>query len=587
MTSRRYPVYTVQNECQDCYKCVRQCPVKAIKIENGHATVMPEMCVACGHCVNICPAGAKRVRDDVGRARLLLKEKKTVIAAIAPSFRGEFGVSAEVVITALKKLGFTHVSEVALGAQQVTAETAKLLPKRKLWLSSACPAAVAYIQKYLPQHAEAITPLLSPMLALGKSLKKLYGDDAAIVFFGPCIAKKNETDTHAYLVDLALTFADLRDWLTRDGLDLRTLPADKDATFVPERAEEGGLYPIEGGMLRGLQTYPQAKDVRMVTLTGLEAIHNALENIRDDEVDSPVFVELLACVGGCIQGPCMKNRKAGLLNRLAVCNAVKDPETPREIKAEIEEGYNPEPVDGGTCEMSALRAALRRIGKNSLADELNCGGCGYETCRDFAKALINGRAEPAMCLSWLRKQAQTKANALLKCMPSGVVIVDNNLTIIECNHRYAELFDKDTLYAYEAKPGLEGVALEKTNSFPHLFQRVLDDGQEVLKDLLRVGDRIYDVAIFTIDPHKTVGGIILDVTRAEMQREQISKRAQEVIRKNLSTVQEIACRLGENMAETEILLRNLAEDYGQKAQPADDAAGETPDAIRRSWKDED
>jgi hypothetical protein len=209
---------------------------------------------------------------------------------------------------------------------------------------------------------------------------------------------------------------------------------------------------------------------------------------------------------------------------------------------------------------------LGLIGKFGPEDELNCGGCGYDSCRGLARAMLEGFAEPSMCVHFLRTRATRKANALLRCIPAGVVIVNADLHIIECNEFFARLFGEETLEAYEAKPGMEGASLEKIVPFPALFRRALETETDIHRDALREGDRVFSASIFTIEPRNVIGGVIFDVTGSELRRDDIAHRAREIIHKNLKTVQEIACRLGENMADTEILLRSLAEGFSSEAK---------------------
>jgi iron only hydrogenase large subunit-like protein len=558
-----FPVYTVEAECQDCYKCLRQCPVKAIKVEQGRAAVIPDACIACGRCVEVCPAGAKRIRDDLGRTRYLLNRKEKVYVSLAPSYAGAFpGIPAGALIHALRQLGFAGVSETALGAELVNHAVAEqLLTDKPLHLSTACPVAVDYICKYVPDMTDALTPMLSPMLAHGRLLHELYGADIGVVFIGPCIAKKCEADEFSQWVDTALTFDDLRRWLEQDGLLDGLTDAPVDEAFVPHPAKEGALYPMVGGMNETLRLSLKNSPARLLSVAGLRNIRNALEGLKQMPPAGPVFLELLACDGGCLGGPCAAKKNA-LNGELEIRSRTELPANPSGEKfPDIGRTIRrPQPVTD-PVDPVRIKEALARVGKVGPEDELNCSGCGYETCRAFALAVVAGRAEPSMCLSNLRKKAQRKANALLRCMPSGVVIADRDLRVIECNENLAQIFGGDLLLGYRARPGLEGAALKKVVPFPDIFRRVLDSGQEYHRDMIRIDDRLINLTVFTIEPHETVGGILLDVTSAELRREHIANRAREVIDKNIAAVQEIAFRLGEHMADTEILLRSIAEDY--------------------------
>ncbi len=562
----RYPIFTAEAECQDCFKCVRQCPVKAIRVKGAHASVMPELCIACGGCVQVCPVHAKKVRDDAGRARSLIKEGSPVYVSLAPSWVNEFkGLPAPKMIAALKKLGFTGVSETALGAQIVSEKTSKLLNSEHtgLMISSACPVAVDFILKYFPDLAGCISPVLSPVLSHSLYLKKVFGEKIKVVFIGPCIAKKNEADRHSDILSMAVLFSRLRQWFKEEKIDPYSMITGADDVFVPEPSKEGALYPIEGGMNETIRKFPECQKVNFVSIGGIEAIRQALDGLRTERITEPVFLETLACIGGCVHGPGTEHNSPGLLERLRVLRNVHTGDKPTLMSdsPEIDGVYEPVPVVGKLTSLYEIRDALASIGKNKPEDEINCGACGYFTCRNFAQALLDGKAEPNMCVSYLRKLAQKKSNAILRCIPASVVIVDRNLNIIECNKRFADFSGEETADLYKILPGLAGAELGKLIPFAHLFKQVLDTRTEYNCDTLKVGDRLLSINIFNIDPEQVVGGIIFDVTQVELSREEIAERAQEVIEKNLTTVQEIACKLGEHMAETEILLRSIAEKY--------------------------
>lgn len=555
---RLYPIYTESTDCRDCYKCVRQCPVKAIKIENGRATVIADRCIACGICVHTCPTGAKKVRDDLGRAKHLLKRTDRVIATLAPSYASEWsGIDPQKLAGALKELGFYCVSETALGAEAVTATIAARLDKPGLQISTACPVVVDYIRKYLPQFTANLTPILSPMQTHAKMLKEHFGADCAVIFFGPCIAKKCECEETPGLTDLALSFRDLKRWIEEEKIDLNKATA---ASFEPTAAAHGALYPIVGGMNKTLEDY-ELGDAQLLSVSGMDALGKTLENLDPSKLQEPVFLEALACPGGCIGGPQVTCERPILSGELAIlkqnCGGLPLDEPSPAVSFE----FQPWSTKAKVYSEEQIKEALKRVGKHKAEDELNCGGCGYETCRNFAQALLNHKAEPDMCLSYLRNLAQKKANALLRCMPSGVVIVDASLHIIECNENFAITAGSEALLAYTAKPGLEGADLRKILPFAELFQTVNQNGEKFHSDSLRNNEQLLNVTIFPIETGSTVGGIILDVTQTEIRRELIAQKAREVIEKNMTTVQDIACKLGEHMADTEILLRSIADDY--------------------------
>ena len=562
------PVYTLINECHDCYRCVRECPVKAIKIENNHASVIPEKCISCGNCVKVCPANAKCVRGDLEKVKNLLIAQKDVYVSLAPSWRSVFENSAKKMIAILKKLGFKDVSETAIGAQEVSIKTAQMLNEMDhgLWISSACPVIVDYIRHYKPQYAKYITPIGSPAKTHAKMLKELYGKDIAVVFIGPCIGKKNEADEQDGLIDVSLTFEELKIWIADEIDDLTKIKKENDFEFVPYSAHEGTLYPINGGMNQTIKKIGVKPNVQLMEICTISAFEKALENLDAEKLEMPVFVEALACESGCITGPCIASQKASISSISDVMYKVKvRDEIPKEAQTIVECDYSPKGVETSNYSLEEIQKTLKKIGKHTEEDELNCGGCGYSSCRELAVALLDGVAESTMCISYMRKIAMRKAAAMLRCMPAAIVMVDNNMNIIEANDSFMKMFTGEMYEIFKARPdGMTGAAIDRIVEFSDLFRTILKTGKDLHKEHYNVNNRLYDINVFTIEPNEIVGAIITDVTQTETNREKISEKAKEVISKNISIVQEIACLLGEHMVETETLLNSIANDYDDK-----------------------
>lgn len=627
MSNREYPLYTIKNNCQDCYKCVRRCPVKAIKIEDGSAMIVPDLCIACGTCYRVCPAKAKQARNDLTRAKHLVQSGKDVYVSLAPSWITEFeGVSREQMIAAIRRLGFRGVSETALGAEEVSANIAGLLDKaandalqvsaapdmsqtacgekdedasaerspertsgvredtdtgeatqvsavNRLFISTACPAVVEYINKYVPERTANLTKLTSPLLAHCRLLKTALGKDIEVIFIGPCIAKKIEADRHPDLLSLSLSFTDLRQWLKDENIELKDIHTSVFDKFVMSKAEEGTAYPVEGGMIETLKPYEQSQKAYLMQITGIDNIKRELKNIREEALERPVFIECLACEGGCVNGPCTSSKKSGLEKRVEI---LKESDFSglagkRSPSVDIRLDYAPEAIVQPKHDETDIKRVLASIGKYSIEDEINCGGCGYNTCRNFAKALLDGKAEPEMCVSHMKQQAQRKANALLRCIPSPIVIANARLSIMEYNDKFVETFWNEDEHAdiYDQN-NLHGADLRDFINFTNLFSASLDLEQDIHREHVRFNDKLFDVVVFNIDKKQIVGGIIEDVTNMEMKKEQIAEKAKEVIHKNLATVQQIACTLGEHMAETEVLLRSIAKDFAADDEQSSD-----------------
>lgn len=566
--NNQYPVYTLVNECHDCYKCVRECPVKAIKIENNHASVIPEKCISCGTCVKVCPANAKCVRSDLEKVQNLLIAGKDVYVSLAPSWSGVFEMSPQKMIAVLKRLGFKDVSETALGAQEVSIRTAEMLNQtdKGLWISSACPVIVDFIRMYKPEFSKYITPIGSPARTHAKMLKEEYGNDIAVVFIGPCIGKKKEADAQDGLIDLAITFEELKIWISDKLPDISEIQKDENNTFVPRNAHEGALYPIDGGMNETIRKIGVNNDVQLMEICSIPAFERALDNLDPQKISRPIFVEALACEGGCVAGPCISTDKASISIISDVLAKIKQrPEIPKMPEVVVEYDYQPAGVPESRYSLEEITKTLKKIGKHTIDDELNCGGCGYSSCRELAVALLDGVAEPSMCVSYMRKIAMRKAAAMLRCMPAAIVMVDNNMNILEANDNFMRMFTGDMYEIFKARPdGLTGAAIDRIVEFADIFRTILKTGKGLHKEHYAVGDKLYDINAFTIEPNEIVGAIITDVTQSETNREKISEKAKEVISKNISIVQEIACLLGEHMVETETLLNSIANDYDDK-----------------------
>lgn len=562
--NNQYPVYTLINECHDCYRCVRECPVKAIRVENGHASVIPEKCIACGNCVKTCPSNAKRVRTDIDQVKNLIRAKKDVYVSLAPSWRAVFEVSAMKMIALLKKLGFKDVSETAIGAEQVSIKTTQMLneAEKGLFISSACPVVVDFVRKYHPEYTKYITQIGSPAMTHAKMLRELYGEDISIVFIGPCIGKKNEV-TYSGLFDVALTFDELRMWFHDEILDFSQVEKDEKNQFVPYSAHEGALYPIDGGMNETIRKIGVKSDVQLLDVCGLKAFEKALLNLNPEKLDRTIFVEALSCEGGCVGGPCVSTDKAGIKMISDILYKVKKrDEIPQEPQVVVDYAITEGKIADNDFPIEEILKTLKKMGKHSVDDELNCGGCGYATCRDLAKALLNGEAESSMCVSYMRKIAMRKAAAMLRCMPSAIVMVDNNMNIIEANDAFMKMFTGEMYEIFKARPdGMTGAALDRIIDFSDIFRTILKTGKDLHKERYPSNGKLYDINAFTIEENEIVGAVITDVTKTETNREKISQKAHEVISKNISIVQEIACLLGEHMVETETLLSSIENDY--------------------------
>ena len=395
-------------------------------------------------------------------------------------------------------------------------------------------------------------------------LKQTFGEDIAVVFIGPCIAKKKESDSHQDLIDVSLTFEELNYWMKEEFIAFKEVEMLDDCDFVPQSAYEGALYPIEGGMLETIKKVGvDEKTTSLISLSSIRNFDKALDGIDESKLKSKIFVEALGCEGGCVNGPCLSSERGVIAVTADVLNSTKyRDQVPVQPEVVVNENYYPNPVKKHKFSAEQVETALKRISKHSFEDELNCSGCGYSTCRDFVNALIAGDAETSMCVSYMRKIAVRKAAAMVRCMPAAVVMVDKNLNILESNDAFMRMFCSDMYDVFASREeGLTGAALDRIVPFCDILKAALKSNEDIHKEHYPIDNRLYDISAFSIEAGEIAGAVITDVTESEMDREKIAKRAREVIAKNIATVQEIACLLGEHMVETEVLLDSIAKGY--------------------------
>ncbi len=405
-------VSTIPERCKRCYCCVRECPANAIQIQNGQAVVLSNRCVGCGNCVQVCTQNAKAVRNasEALQEAIAAANGAERVACLAPSFPAAFpGIEPLRVVGALRKLGFTRVVEVAFGADMVSrAYGEHLAGESDPVITTPCPAIVEYIEKYYPQLIGNLAPIVSPMIAAGKVIHERYGKDAVIAFIGPCIAKKLEVldENVAGVIDEAMTFDELAALLEDAGID----PADCDASeFDPPRSDLGQIYPVSGGLLKSAGISADVMDEGTIVVEGRQRCMNIINEIAQGKVKSKL-IDILFCEG-CINGPGMTTPLNHFEKRECIISWVKSRRSDMDTDAwqrDMEESagldlsrrFASHPVQERMPEETEIQPILVAMGKGEVANQINCGACGYETCRALAVAVAQGIAEKEMCLQY-------------------------------------------------------------------------------------------------------------------------------------------------------------------------------------------
>lgn len=565
-------IETVRTKCRDCYKCVRACPVKAIKVERGrgayelHASVMPEFCINDGTCLRECPQGAKRARQDTPAVKTLLARGEKVIASLAPSFVSCLPYANPLgVVSALRRLGFAFVQETSLGAEIVSAAHRELLHARRPLISSACPATVSLVEKYHPEAIPFLAPLVSPAVAHGRYLKKRF-PGAYVVFIGPCVAKKAEIEDPevAGAVDVAITFQELAAWFREAGIDPDNCEQGSFDGPVPSRAR---LFAADGGLLKTVN----AGELLSMECVAVSGIDNCQEMIRHflDGTAPPLLVELLACPGGCISGPGaavpwdLYERRARLIKYQKDCTSSSDRSyTGLLLPDELERGYSGKRATLKKPGEDEIAAVLEKTGKFLPEDELNCGACGYSSCRDKAVAVFNGMADPEMCIPYMRRRAESMANLVVTTSPNGVVVTSRGGTIVDMNQVAERILGAGLTYC---------AGLPVDQFMPAGLFHEAAKTQGVSRGELTVRGFTVAMQVVYVPDHKLLVGFLADITeeRAEERRRQTVasesiSRAQQVIENQMAVVQKIAGLLGETVAETKITLTELMKVVGEE-----------------------
>ena len=415
-------VTTIPEKCKRCYTCIRECPAKAIKVENGQAMVIEERCIACGNCVKVCAQKAKHIEDGLEAVRRLLAERSMVVACLAPSFPAAFTPrSPATVVAAVRSLGFREVWEVAFGAELISREYAqKVGASEGPLISTPCPAIVAYVEKYLPSLRGALAPIVSPMIAVARAVKLRHGKSAAVVFIGPCVAKKAEIrdPNVAGEVDAVLTYEELQELFGEREVDFSRLEDDR---FDSPPCMLGAAFPISGGLLETAGLDCNILDNQILTTEGKERVLAVLHELAENRSEAR-FLDLLFCEG-CINGPKMLNdlsvfkRKEILADYVNRRRATYSPEEAKRMPdryraVDLSREFSTDPITLRDPTEEEIAEALKLMDKEREEDQLNCGACGYLTCREKAVAVCQGLAEPEMCLPYMLERLEATCSSL-------------------------------------------------------------------------------------------------------------------------------------------------------------------------------
>jgi len=545
-----------KSNCKNCYKCIRHCPVKAIRFSGNQAHIIGNECILCGQCFVVCPQNAKEIASEVERVKVLIQSGAPVVASLAPSFVANYhGVGIESMRKAFKALGFYDVEETAQGAAVVKTEYERMLreDERDVLISSCCHSINLLIQKKFPSVMEYLADVVSPMQAHCRDIKKRI-PGAKTVFVGPCVAKKDEAEYYEGIVDAALTFEELDSMFDEKKI-------------VPEKVMDSSehsrtrFFPTTGGILKTM-----AQNMPGYSYLAVDGVENCMAALRDIENGKihKCFIEMSACVGSCINGPVIqKNNHSSINDYIAIANYAgdKDFEVEQPHSTELRKVFTfierklPQPTE---IEIANI---LRQMGKIRPSQELNCGSCGYNTCREKAIAIYQGKAEISMCLPYLKDKAESFSDAIVKNTPNGLIVLNEALEVQQINAAARKIMNIRT-----SSDVLGDLVVRIMD--PAVFVQVLESGRNVHNQRVYLAEykRYVELTVVYDQDSRLLICIMRDVTEEELEREKrekISRQtvevADKVVDKQMRIVQEIASLLGETAAETKIALAKLKE----------------------------
>ena len=544
-----------KSNCKNCHKCIRHCPVKSIRFSDAQANIIAEECILCGQCFVACPQNAKEIRSDLDTAKGLLHGCSPVYASLAPSFVAKYeGATIAAMDQALRRLGFAGVQETALGATLVKNEYERLIATgdRDVIVSSCCPSVNLLIQKHFPRALPLLAPVVSPMLAHCMAIKESI-PGAKTVFIGPCISKKSEAERYPGPVDCVLTFEELSGWMEEAHVQLE--PAQDQGPQGRAR-----LFPTPGGILRTMAAAHPG-----YTYLAIDGVENCMQTIADllEHRIHHCFIELSACAGSCVGGPAMgSKRRSPAREYMAVDRYAGTRDFPM-AAAEVDLHREfPALAARNVClGDAAIAEVLRKIGKTKPEHELNCGSCGYNSCRDKARAVLLGKADLTMCLPYLKDRAESFSDNIINNTPNAILVLSENFEVQQINTAACRLMNiqnpQDVL-------GAQVVRILDPLAFIEVYQKggYIRDRRVYLAEYQKyvdqtvVHDKEYHIIIcFMRD--------VTEEAKERASREAITRKTMEVtdkiMEKQMRAVQEIASLLGESTAETQVALTKLKE----------------------------
>ncbi len=545
-----------KEKCDECFKCLRACPTKAISFNHHNRKIIDDMCIKCGVCQQVCPQDALAIHSDVEKVKHMINTTNRVAVSLAPSFASAFKTENPLnIVTALKLLGFGIVEETGIGADEVSRKYNEQIQDwtQSNAITTCCPAANYFVEMYYPEQISTMLPVVSPMLAHGKIIKKIYGENTKVIFIGPCLAKKAESKEMSGYIDGVLTFHELYKWFLDSNILLDDLTPSK---FDRSTSINGKKYP-----LGAISSCGKGTDFEYIKVHGFNQCREMMDDLKEDKF-SNLLIELNICEGSCINGPDYPDNNTSYFEKIKKMKVYIDEST--ENNSEIYKKFNfsrsfkNKMIIKDTPTNNELKDILKRIDKFDEKDYLNCGACGYKSCVDKAEACFYGFSDISMCMPYLRSKAESMQSIIFKNTPNLILIIDREMNILDYNPAFNKMFNKNNLNIKDYNVG------NYINDA--IFKRVFDSKGNItgLKERFKEIDKVFFINLIYIESDDLVVSIMTDITTNEKNKEELSivksqtlKVCQEVINKQMRAAQEIASLLGETTAETKVNLNKL------------------------------
>ncbi len=553
-------VITSQAQCRDCYRCLRVCPVKAIRLKEGQASVDDQLCIGCGTCIRECPQHAKQYRRDLDKVIEMIRQGEKVAVSIAPSMAvvwSDWRVGR--LASALRRCGFQFIAETAYGASLAARLTQDYFDDHSPQgdIMAACPAVVTYIEKYFPEMTDRLLPIPSPMIVHGRFLKDYLGPDWKVVFIGPCVAKKAEAGRSEYagVIDAVITFEELQDWLNQEGIDLKNCEESPFDQQVPGPSRN---YPLPGGALASALLPSDLLSSNHIAISGGDALNEALVALKDQAL--PVLLEPLFCQHGCIDGPALGTEDNLLVRRARLLDYTQSKHEESSLPDNYHKyesvAYHSQNHDQPQITEDQIRAILEQTGKIRPEDQLNCGACGYSSCRENAIAVIRGMAEIEMCMPYMRRMAERRTDRIIETSPNGIIILDHDLKVISMNPSFQTMF--------MCSGSFLGRQIAELID-PEPFERLVA-GEEIVESIQKYESYrlICQQICYALREERQYVGIFVNITSSQLNQKKLDSlraqtilQAQDLLKHQIEMARQIAGFLGESTAQGEQLVENL------------------------------